>query len=311
MRAMIPLMLVMTGLTACGGGDPDDSGSVDDTDVEDTGPKTFEDFIDVTEEANIDASCFAAGDTWLTQDVDDAKKFTATMSGTIEDFETSDPVDGAKLEVWASDDISGAAVNSTLADANGKVTIDVDTCVSTAYRVTTGDHIKETTDTWEFHQFYAADGTDGVVPEAFNSVSDATYTIIPSLLGVTIQSDKGIIAGTVFGCDDEPVEGAQVVVKDQNGDVLDVVVKYFIDDFPNRDQPYTSPDGLWIAMNVPPGTVNIEMYAVTEAGAEPGYLGNTQVISSESVINISNIYTGFDKGIKVPASCLVTDAPAK
>ncbi len=47
--------------------------------------------------------------------------------------------------------------------------------------------------------------------------------------------------GSVLGCDTEPVEDVQLVVFDGEGNIPDdVVVKYF----PNRNQEWTSQDGL-------------------------------------------------------------------
>ena len=130
-----------------------------------------------------------------------------------------------------------------------------------------------------------------------------TYQIIPSLLGVSPSPSKGIIAGTAFDVNEDPIEGAQVIVTDASGAIAGgSVVKYFVDSFPNRSQLYTSADGLWVAINVPPGTWNVSMYV---ANAEGGHdeMGSTVVEVAADSINVSNIYTGYGTGVKLPAAC--------
>ena len=103
-----------------------------------------------------------------------------------------------------------------------------------------------------------------------DSVSRVTYQLIPSLLGVSVDEDKGVIAGTAFDCNGEEIEGAQVIVKDANGDIPDdLVVNYFRDSFPNRDQLWTSADGLWVAANVPEGELTIELYIYNGTDHDP------------------------------------------
>ena len=80
-------------------------------------------------------------------------------------------------------------------------------------------------------------------------------------------------------------------------------VFYFVDDFPQRDQPHTSEDGLWVAMNVPEGSWNVEMYVSDGAGGHI-QMSNTRVEVFANSINISNHYTGYGEGIKYPDSCV-------
>ena len=56
MRVMIPLLLSLSTFVACDGGDDGtgDSGAPEDTNTNNDGPKTFEDFITVTETGRLD-----------------------------------------------------------------------------------------------------------------------------------------------------------------------------------------------------------------------------------------------------------------
>jgi hypothetical protein len=304
----IPLALfvapLFVSLAACpGGGDDTETG--EDTSVDtDTGPKTFEDFINVTVAPMGDFGGWAPGSDWIVQEVDSAKQVELPGTGIIEDFETGDTVSAAKLEIWHDTNVTRAADGNTTSDQNGAVSVTLKACADTAYLVSTPPELDETKPTWEMHQIYEPNaGLTAIEAPAYNSVSSVTYRIIPSILGVSPQSDKSIIAGTVYDANNEPVEAAQVVAKDASGNVLDIVVKYFVDDFPNREQPHTSADGLWIAINVPPGATTIEAWGFVDS--EHKLLGATQLTTFADSINISNIYTGFGTGLKYPPNCLV------
>ena len=125
-----------------------------------------------------------------------------------------------------------------------------------------------------------------------------------SLLGVTPDSDKGIIAGTAFDCNEEKIEGAQVVVRDDDGNIPEtLIVKYFVDEWPNRYQEWTSADGLWVALQIPEGHYYVEMWGLVSG--ELALPGKTELSIFTDSINISNIYSGIETGVKYPDSCLV------
>ncbi len=69
-----------------------------------------------------------------------------------------------------------------------------------------------------------------------------------------------------------------------------------------RDQPHTSEDGLWVAMNVPEGGWTVQLYGLVDG--ETVLLGATKMVTFAASINISNIYTGYGEGVYYPAGCL-------
>jgi hypothetical protein len=98
-------------------------------------------------------------------------------------------------------------------------------------------------------------------------------------------------------------DGDGVTDLDNEGQPIDgVFVKYFIENFPDPGQPHTSPDGLWVAINVPPGDVRVEMWGLIDG--QEGLLGSTQLRTYADSINIANIFTGHD-GVKYPQDCLL------
>lgn len=288
--------------TGDGGGGLDDTGGGG-------GGANFADFIDVTDSPTGDFTGYeggfdAAGE-WWTQSVDPEAQTTTTLDGEVSDFESGDPVIGAAVEFWYGDAVDGVADAKTESDDSGKVSIsEMPVCTPLTYKVSTDPNLDATKDTYEAHQIYAVGEGELKVEDELNSVSVTTYRLIPSLLGVTVDDDKGIIAGTAYDVNEDEIMGAQVVVRDDNGTIPEsLVVKYFVEEFPNREQPHTSEDGLWVAMNVPEGTWNVEMYVSDGAGGH--YLmANTVVEVFPGSINISNTFTGFGNGIRYPDSCL-------
>ncbi len=307
MRAWI----LVAALAACGGKTEttDDTGGGDagDGGAADGGSASFDDYIDVTDPPSGDFTGFEGGydaaGGWLSQAVDPEKQVTAPFAGTVEDFQEGTAVADATVEMWFNDSVSGAPDAIGASDSDGAVALsDVPVCAPLTYRTSTDPDLDETKNTIEAHQVY--DYTDGTIDDTLNSVSTTTYRLIPGLLGVDPDPARGIIAGTAYDVNEDKIEGAQVIVQDADGNIPDgLVVHYFIDDFPNRDQPTTSADGLWVAINVPVGDWNVDMYVSDGAGGHL-LMGRTTLTVEADSINIANIYTGYGDGVKYPDGCL-------
>jgi len=306
-------VLLAFALVACkADGNPIDTDT--DTDVVDP----FTQFISPTIEATGGGlACFTPGDdwentAWLTQDVDPSFVGTAAVSATVTDFETEDPVESPTVDLWYGDSVSGTPDVSVTGDAGGLLTIDAPTCQPHTYRVNTDPNIVESKTTYKAHNLLGPD--DGALTGSYTSVSDITYRLIPTILGVSVDPDKAIIAGTMYGCgrnpalpsedDTEKVEGVQVIVYDANGNIPpDMQINYFTERFPDRFQEHTSADGLWVASNVPPGRLRAEAWGLV--GGELTLLGASIIDSEADSINIANIFAGYANGVKYPDSCLL------
>jgi hypothetical protein len=311
MRAICKGMLAVALVAGCSGGDK--GGSTDTGgggggvagEGGDGGGGGFSDYINTSVSPTGDFGDFAAGydavGAWLSQTPDPAKVETVPLSGKVEDFESGDGVAQATVEVFYADAIGGVPDVTATSDSTGAFSSSIQTCTPLAYKTATDPALQDTKNTFELHSVYGYE--PGGLSEAFNSVSWSTYALIPSLLGVSIDPARGTAAGTAYDIAANPIQGAQVIVVDAAGDPAPgVVVKYFVDDFPNRDQPETSPDGLWVAINIPTGEWFVDMYVADGAGGHL-LMGRTNITVFADSINISNVYTGFD-GVKYPDSCL-------
>ena len=96
----------------------------------------------------------------------------------------------------------------------------------------------------------------------------------------------------------------QLVVFDGEGNIPDdVVVKYFVTGFPNRNQEWTSQDGLWIGINIPEGEWFLNAYVSDGAGGRH-LVGATKATVHANSLSISDIHVSFGDGIRYPDSCL-------
>lgn len=304
-RALALSLVALTSLAGCAG----DDGKTDDT------ASTTEDAADlfseiITLEADLgtdttgDLACYTAGDAWIAESADSSCQTTANIQGLVEDFETGDEVEDATIEFFYSDSISGNPDDSMTTGSDGFADgAEAPTCSPVSYRVTTDPDLDATKITIEAHQIFDPVADGDPIDTVFNSVSSDTYAIIPSLLGISVDPDLGVIAGTAYDCNYDQFEGVQVIVRGEDGEYApDQEVRYFVNDFPNRDQPYTSEDGLWIAINIPPGRVTVEMWALV--GGELAQVGATELDLVADSINISNIKMGYGDGVFYPSACL-------
>jgi hypothetical protein len=307
-------------LGACSGSDGGPGAGDTGTTTGPTGCSGIDCFLNTPDDvvATGDFSGFTPGasweaTTWLQQAVDPANVVGGDLAAIVEDFEKNTPVDKALVSFW-NDDVFDAEPDALVeSDVNGMVYGDATSCAPLTYRVTTDPILAETKTTFEAHQIYGTPDGGGIISGSFLSVSSTTYQLIPTLLGVTVDPDKAIVAGTAYDVardaglpsDDDTgkIEGAQVVVYDESGEVpASLVVNYFVEDFPDRDQKWTSPDGLWVASNVPPGELRVELWGNLDGVRT--LLGATVVHSEADSINVSNIYSGYGNGVKYPSDCL-------
>ena len=262
----------------------------------------------LTEDADADdLTCWTAGEAWLTETPVADCQIDAAVSGVLKDFETDDPVEAATVEIFLEDTIpeGTAADQSATTDISGNVSFPdpIPTCSPFTYRASTDPARDETIVTIDAHQVLPpVDTQEG----EFQSVSTATYAIIPSLLGVSVDDTKGAAAGTAYDCNGDPIEGAQVIVRDTDGNYPESqVVRYFERDFPVRDRTTTSADGLWVILNVNEGRGNVvELYGVLEAGEAPVLLATSPVDVFADSLNISSTSFGYGDGVVYPPACL-------
>jgi hypothetical protein len=118
------------------------------------------------------------------------------------------------------------------------------------------------------------------------TVKESTYAVIPATLGISIESGKGIIAGGFDDCEGNPV--ANVVVSVDSDDP-NIAIRYFVDEFPNREPVTTTEDGLWGIINVPPGEVTVTLEGRLEEGGDLEVLGERVVSVQADTINIADI----------------------
>jgi len=248
---LVVLLSTFLGLLSCGSETGDDDDIVGDDDDGTPDPGDFDSDQPVTG----DWSCTGEQGGVL-------PGAAGTFEGLVEDFQDDFPIAGASVRIWLDNNPAGSvedAIEATT-DDNGVFTLDasmgVRACAPFAARVWTEFDPPETYQTFQNNIIVSGDAP---YSEVLNSVSYATYQLLPLTVGVEPDAGKGIAAGRVTDCLDEPVAGAETSVGTidwTTGSVTEAegyAMRYFRDEDPAHDQLWTSDDGLFGGMNVPPG----------------------------------------------------------
>jgi hypothetical protein len=206
--------------------------------------------------------------------VDPAAPTAATaLTVHVKDFQNKTDVAGATVEVYLSlDHFNAHAPDATSAktDAMGHASLMVP---PGSYRVifrTTADPAT-TVETIEFNRAYND-------PERY-SVSQDTKVTIQAVLGLIPDDTLGVVAGSVRDCNEKETGGATFETSSSGGSFDNSTYTfYFVDPSasstaPSRNQHWTSGDGVFASLNVPPGNATVIARGVLAAGGALMQLG--------------------------------------
>ena len=241
--------------------DNDCDGAIDEVDGDDDDSVGDDDDSQAADPGDLDTTLTITGD-WSCKGAVAAPPAGAVglLVATVEDFEEDEPVDGALIRIWPANNPqagAGAATEFTT-DANGQVEIDGLIQACTPYGVYA---FKEWNPpiTYPTYQINFVTNANPPWTETFNSVAFSTYNLLPLTVGVEAEPGKGIVAGRVRDCLGDPVAGGEVTVGTidwATGAVVEAegyATRYFLDDSPNLAAMEISADGLFGALNTPPG----------------------------------------------------------
>jgi hypothetical protein len=198
----------------------------------------------------------------------------------VEDFQDGFVVEGVQLEVFYSNDASGSpnldATNLDITNEDGETTALVPPGVKIAYRVVGGETplyppgVVQTSIEYDVN----TPDADGDTIDAL-SVSQATYALITTVLGITPSPDKGILAGGFTDCDGNDIEGVVARLYRPSGELCqganECLDRYFIEETPAQDQHWSSDDGLFGVLQIPPGSgYRLELHGKLEGHGCPG-----------------------------------------
>ncbi|MCO4772922.1 MAG: putative metal-binding motif-containing protein [Deltaproteobacteria bacterium] len=182
------------------------------------------------------------------------------MTGFIEDFEDDVAVSGATVRIWPGNDPDSgvAGASEFTSDEQGNVAINqvVSTCTPYSVYVFKDWNPALTYPTYQSNFMLPANAPYN---ETFTSVSFSTYNLVALSLGLEVEPGKGIAAGRVRDCNDVPVANGEITVGELDlatGDITEpegYSTRYFLDDSPNLGSNNITDDGLFGAINLPPG----------------------------------------------------------
>lgn len=247
-------------------GDTQDSNCDGDREPVDEGNDN-DDGDDTTDPGDFDTTETVTGD-WACKDGTaqvPAAGASGALDGTVEDFQDEDPVAAARVQIWPGNDPADAdatvwELESPFTDGDGQFQVPegiISACSPFAARVWTEFDPQLTYQTYQVGIIVAGEAPFSAT---FNSVSYATYNLLPLTVGVEPQPGKGIAAGRMTDCNGDPIANAEAsvgVVDWDSGSITapegEYAMRYFVDEDPNGSQTHISDDGLFGAMNVSPG----------------------------------------------------------
>ena len=222
----------------------------------------------------------------------------------VEDFESGLTIEGVQLEVFYNNDASGTpdldATNLDLTDVDGRVTALVPADRLIAYKVVGGEtpHYPpgEVMDSIEYNQITPQLDDEGGEIDAL-AVSQATYRLISTVLGITPLETMGILAGGFDDCGGQDLEG--VVARLYHGDGTrclgenECLDRYFINETPAQDQWWSSADGLFGVLQIPPANdYDLELHGIISDSGCPGDM--VRVGEQHDIRIIANAITILD-----------------
>ncbi|MFI5291034.1 MAG: hypothetical protein ACHQ17_15345 [Polyangia bacterium] len=218
---------------------------------------------------------------------DPAAPTAATMLAVhVKDFEMKTPVAGAVVDVFLSlDKVHANTPDGTSGptDANGMAMLMVP---PGSYRVifrTTADPTTTLT-TFEFNRVYND-------PERY-SVSVATKGTIEAVLSLVPDDTKGVVAGDSRDCDEKVVGGAVIETTLASGAFDNAMNTFYFNDvsasstLPVKSQKWTSGDGVFASLNVPPGDVTVTASGFLAAGGMFTRLGTGKIPVEANAITV-------------------------
>jgi hypothetical protein len=255
----------------------------------------FEEIIrDDAPEAVGDLSCFEAG-SLSDSPADAACQSDVTLDATVVDYQEQEPVADVTLSLFGSDDPDASGGDELTSDADGAAEATVQACTPFAYKASRADAM----DTYGPHVVV---GHETPIEKNFQSVSNGSRSIIELGLQIEISDGNGAVVGLVRGCDEEPLLGAQVIVRDADCQVpASWVPGYFSNQIPDAFRAETSDDGVWAGMDVPPGEYVAEAYINTGDGLV--LLASAPVQVRADSVTVADLHAGRSDGIKLPDSC--------
>ncbi len=314
MRLAIPLLC--SCLLACGHREGDDTESSEgdtDTDTDTDGDSDadtdadadtdgdIDTFIDVTEPTQADTSCFTPGDAWLERQPDPSLVQTDHYRVLVEDLEDDIGINEVLLEIWLDDHVEGEADLTGTSDSAGELDLELPCCTALSAR-TGSSQPGVAVPTINAHRMLEPPASSSPNIE-FPTVSHATAVLIPSLLGEVMGQSVGMVLGQALDCALQPAEALQVVVVDAHGaPPQDLAVHYFVDQWPMRDQPHTSEDGLWVALLVPEGEWTVQLWGRVDGALAQLAAAPVQVTGGGATI--ANTHVGVGDGVYVPDACV-------
>ncbi|MBM4392142.1 MAG: hypothetical protein FJ090_13555, partial [Deltaproteobacteria bacterium] len=221
-----------------------------------------------------------------------------SVEGRVIDFQASDPVAGADVEAWTSDDINLAASAAAASDENGEWTLALPACTP----LSVASEAPGAVTTFRPHVVLEWEHLGRASLDA-PSFSTSTVALIAALLGVEWDESTGMIFGQDYDCEGEPVVNAQVFIHDGTGTVVGEPGAYYFDgnSLPSATEPATSGNGGFLLLDVPAGDYTLEVWGWD--GSQHIMLAAAPVTTLAGSVTILKQHVGHEDGLVFPKTC--------
>lgn len=248
-----------------------------------------------------DVSCWTPGEE-VADNVDQRCQVEASVEVQVTDYQDQVPVPAASFTLYAGDSLEGEG-REVATDDDGIVTETVLMCTPTTYRSTRSAGALPTTGA---HEVYSPEEP---IEVHFQSISDGSRGLLELTFQKDVADGNGAVAGRTLGCDGEPLENAQVILRDAECRVpTDGYTGYFTNQLPDVFRASTSADGVFAFLSVPPGSYTVEMFAPVPGRAtedpQPHVLaGGAEITVEADGATVVDVQLGHTDGLFYPAAC--------
>ena len=222
--------------------------------------------------ATLDMSCLntPSGDMPTTVDV--------TLNTEVSDFQSGDPVANSSVTVFPGIAVGSPFNAAVVSGLDGTLSLAIPTGQKRiGFKMVTPAYL----DTLLLNQQLDPTMAVQTQPEVIQSVSNTTAETLSGFVDVTRQAGTGVIAGEVFDCAGNTIKNFVATVSSTSGTATQLpgALSFYFSASARvplrvRNQPYSSEDGLFVTLQLPPtATAYVQMWGyLTQADLTAGTL---------------------------------------
>jgi len=211
---------------------------------------------------------------------------------TATDFQTNAPVPATLVSFFTttSNTVNGSQPDFTVTTGQSGT---VSASLPTGTPFVAEGSVAGYKDTYQFGEILSASDAGAFLPVLL--ISGDTVNLISALAHVQQDWSNGAIAGTIEDCSGNPIQNVTIsVVNAKTGITVTTDMTYFkpsssLGDIPDPAATLTSSDGIFVALNTPPGDYYVVAHGVLPNSNVLTELGKSYAESIKNAVSIANL----------------------